>query len=339
MVRICTHFPVLPTKIPDIAKQVTTEGRNPSIFIRWIEFYMKPLKNLDSIGQANASVGKQTLHPLVTVIDFSKHSQLEYNRMNFGLYGIFLKTLKDVDLTYGRHKYDYQEGTLVFISPGQIIGFREDIEGKRFQPTGWALMFHPDLIHGTSLGKRIHDYHFFSYNVHEALHVSEEEKQIVLDCLAKIESELRRGLDRHSKMLIVSNIELFLNYCVRFYDRQFLTRDHVNLDVLAKFEELLDDYFESNRLRSNGTPTVAYCADQVSLSAKYFGDLVKKETGKSAQEYIQLRLIELAKERIFDTTRSVSEVAYELGFKYPQHFTRFFKQKVGLTPNEYRMKN
>lgn len=300
---------------------------------------MEEILKVETVSQGNALVGKETLHPLVSVIDFSKYKPMEYARMNLGFYGIFLKDIKDANLQYGRHNYDYQEGTLIFIAPGQVVGFSNRTPGEYFQPSGWALMFHPDLIHGTSLSKRIKEYTFFSYDVHEALHLSEQEKQTLIDCLAKIDIELRRGIDRHSKMLIVSNIELLLNYCIRFYDRQFITRDHANRDCVARFEKILDDYFQTGKAQAEGLPSVAYCADQLNLSANYFGDLIKKETGKTAQEYIQSKLIEVAKERIFDTSKSMTEIAYELGFKYPQHFTRLFKQKVGHTPNEYRSMN
>lgn len=167
--------------------------------------------------------------------------------------------------------------------------------------------------------------------------MSDDEKELVIDCFKKIENELKRGVDKHSKMLIVSNIELFLNYCIRFYDRQFITRDHANLDVLSKFEKLLDDYFRSGKSQSQGLPMVTYFAEQLNLSSNYFGEFIKKETGKSAQEYIQLKLIDVAKQKLVDMTKSSSEIAYELGFKYPQHFTRLFKQKVGQTPQEFRM--
>ncbi|MEJ1242424.1 helix-turn-helix transcriptional regulator [Chryseolinea sp. T2] len=300
---------------------------------------MSSIRRVESIIEANALIGKETLHPMVTVIDFSKHGELHYIKMNIGFYGVFLKTAKDVDLFYGRHQYDYNKGTLIFIAPGQVVGFNEEKLGKKFRPTGWALMFHPDLLQGSPLAKRIHDYTFFSYDVHEALHVSEQEKQIVIDCFSKIEHELGRGIDKHSKTLILSNIELFLNYCVRFYDRQFITRDNVNRDVLTNFESILDDYFSKSLPNTEGLPTVAYCAAQLNLSANYFGDLVKKETGKSAQEYIQAKLISIAKERISEGNKSMSEIAYELGFKYPQHFTRLFKQKVGVTPNQFRSDN
>lgn len=299
---------------------------------------MDEIRHINSIAQSNALIGIETLHPLVSVVDFSKSQPMPYQRMNIGFYGIFLKDIRDADVLYGRHHYDYQEGTLLFIAPRQIVGFSDRTEGEVFQPSGWALMFHPDLLHGTTLGKRIKEFNFFSYDIHEALHLSEQEKQIVLDCFQKIEHELRRGVDRYSKMLIVSNIELFLNYCLRFYDRQFILREHSNKDILARFDQFLTEYYESDKPTILGLPTVAYCADQFHLSANYFGDLIKKETGKSALEYLQAKLIEVAKERVFDIDKSLTEIAYELGFKYSQHFTRFFKQKVGCTPNEYRTK-
>jgi AraC-like DNA-binding protein len=248
-----------------------------------------------------------------------------------------LKEIKCGNLKYGCNYYDYQEGSLVFISPGQIVEV-EDF-GKNFQPKGYALIFHPDLIHGTALGRHIHDYSFFGYESNEALHLSERERKIVLDSFSKIEYELEHTVDKHSKRLIVSNIELFLNYCVRFYDRQFITRDSVHKGILESFENLLHTYFQSEKPQTIGLPSVAWCAGELNLSANYFGDLVKKETGKTAQEYIQSKLIDVAKEKIFDQSKSVSEIAYELGFKYPQHFSRVFKQRVGYTPNEYRSLN
>lgn len=300
---------------------------------------MEEINKVNTISQANALVGKETMHPLVTVIDFSRYQPMTYNRMNMGLYGIFLKDIRDADLEYGRGSYDYQEGTLIFIAPGQVVGFGKRAEGESFQPTGWGVMFHPDLLHGTSLGKRIREFSFFSYDVHEALHLSEQEKQIVLDCFHKIDIELKRGVDKHSKMLIVSNIELFLNYCIRFYDRQFITRDHVNSSMLSGFEQLLNEYFSSGKSQAEGLPAVSYFSGKLHLSANYFGDLVRKETGMSPQDYIHNRLIDIAKERILDTGKSMSEIAYELGFRYPQHFTRLFRQKAGCTPLEYRGRN
>jgi AraC family transcriptional regulator, transcriptional activator of pobA len=253
--------------------------------------------------------------------------------MSYGFYVVFLKEIKCGDLKYGISNYDYEEGTLVFLAPGQTIGSQgEDF----YQPQGLALVFHADFIHGTSLGRHMNDYTFFSYTTNEALHLSERERQIILDCFAKIRYELEHGVDKHSKKLISTNIELFLNYCIRFYDRQFITRENTVKGILEKFETLLNNFFASDKPQTVGLPSVAYCAGELNLSPNYFGDLIKKETGKSAHEFIQLKLIEVAKERIYDTKKSVSEVAYGLGFKYPQHFSRVFKQSVGMTPQEYR---
>jgi len=298
---------------------------------------MDEILKLENICQYNELMGQETLHPLVSVVDFSKTQQMKHARMNLGFYTIFLKDVKCGDIKYGRNYYDYQEGTLVFIGPGQIVGI--DNNGEYFQPKGWALLFHPDLLRGTSLGHNIKEYTFFSYEVNEALHLSEKERLVILDCLTKIEFELEHAIDKHSKTLIVTNIELLLNYCVRFYDRQFITRDNVNKDILVRFERLIDDYYQSDKPQTLGLPSVRYCAEQLHLSANYLGDLIKKETGKSAQENIQLKLIDIAKEKVFDTSKSVSEIAYELGFKYPQHFSRMFKKSVGISPNEYRMQN
>jgi len=249
----------------------------------------------------------------------------------------FCEDLNCGELKYGRNLYDYQEGTLVFTAPGQIIGVQPDV--TTFQPKGWAMLFHPELIKGTHLGKHIQDYSFFSYDVNEALHLSDKERNLVLDCFSKIEYELQQSIDKHSKTLIASNIELFLNYCTRFYDRQFITRDNAHKGILERFESLLSSYFQSDKPQQLGLPSVSYCAGELNLSSNYFGDLIKKETGQSAQEHIQSKVIDIAKEKIFDINKSNSEVAYDLGFKYPQHFSRLFKQKTGITPNHYRMMN
>lgn len=298
---------------------------------------MEKIIHIESVDQFNAERGQTTLHPLVSVLDQSQSSPIQEARYVSELYIIFLKQNKEGALKYGRNQYDYQDGTLLFIAPGQVFGFEEN--GKTLQPSGWALVFHPDLIRGMTLGRHINLYHFFSYDANEALHLSDREKQIVLECFTKIREELERGIDKHSKTLIVSNIELFLNYCVRFYDRQFITRDTIHKDTLIQFEQLLNDYFQSEKPQTVGLPSVAYCADQLNLSANYFGDLVKKETGKTAQEYIQDKLIHIAKEKVLDTSKSISEIAYEIGFKYPSHFTRLFKQLVGQSPLEYRSLN
>ena len=279
---------------------------------------------------------------MVSVIDFSNFKSTgdagQKNKnsftLTFGFYAVFLKEDKNCIIQYGRNYYDYQEGTLVFIAPNQVMSFEQ--KGEGYKPTGKALIFHPDLIRGTSLNRHIEDYSFFSYDVHEALHLSDLEKQIVTDCFSKIKHELERSIDKHSRKLTAGNIELFLNYCLRFYDRQFLTRDFANKGVLEKFEALLNDYFQNESPETMGLPSVIYCAHQLNLSANYFGDLIKKETGKTAQEHIHEKMIDIAKKKFSDVNKSVNEIAFELGFKYPQHFTRFFKLKVGYTPNEYR---
>jgi AraC-like DNA-binding protein len=298
---------------------------------------MDEIIKLESITRYNTLRGLETFHPLVSVFEFSKMKLIPEARAHYGFYCVFLKEAVCGDLKYGCNYYDYQEGTLVFIAPGQVVGIGS--KPGTTMPKGWGLLFHPDLIRGTSLGRNIKEYSFFSYEANEALHLSLKERQLIIDCLVKIDHELHQSIDRHSKKLIANNIELLLNYCMRFYDRQFITRNHVNKDILARFENLLDNYLKTETAKTAGLPTVKYCADQLHLSPNYFGDLIKKETGKSAQEHIQLKLIEIAKERIFDTSKSVSEIAYELGFKHPQHFSRMFKNETGFTPNEYRSLN
>ncbi|NEU08458.1 helix-turn-helix transcriptional regulator [Flavihumibacter sp. R14] len=298
---------------------------------------MNKQRRFNTISEYNAFNNNETKHPLISVVDLSKADPRQGSSMYFGFYTIFLKDVKCGDLVYGRNTYDYQEGTLVFLAPGQVAGINSN--GETYQPKGYALVFHPDLIHGTSLGRHVQDYTFFGYQSNEALHLSERERKLVLDCFSKIEYELEHSIDKHSKRLIVSNIELFLDYCVRFYERQFITRDHVHRGVLERFESQLNDYFQSEKPQTIGLPSVAYCADELNLSPNYFGDMVKKETGKTAQEYIQSKLIDIAKEKIFDRGKTVSQIAYELGFKYPQHFARLFKQRVGQSPLEFRTLN
>ena len=290
--------------------------------------------HIENVCDYNAQLGVETLHPLVSVVDMAQAHPIRHTRQTFGFYAIFLKEVMCGDMIYGRQYYDYQEGTLVCLAPGQVIGFEDN--GEVFQPKGWALVFHPDLIRGTALGQHIREYSYFSYEVNEALHLSERERELVIDCMQKIRHELEHAIDRHSKRLITINIEVLLDYCLRFYERQFITRSHVNRDIASRFEHLLDDYFADGRAQQEGLPTVKSCAEALFLSPNYFGDLIKKETGKTAQEYIQLKLIDAAKDRLLDPSRTVGQVAYELGFQYPQHFTRLFKKVTGQTPNDYR---
>lgn len=296
---------------------------------------MDKILNLDSVDLYNKLYGLETLNPLVSVIDLNKAtSSVDLIRFNYGIYALYLKLEKACDIKYGRQTYDYQEGTIVCFAPGQTAETNPTTD--KVQVNAHGILFHPDLLRGTSLGKSIKKYTFFSYEVNEALHLSEEERSIVMDCLKIIRMELGHGVDKHSKTLLVNHIELLLNYCMRFYERQFITRGKTNRDVLTRFENLLDEYFESALAEQDGLPTVKYFADKLCLSSNYFGDMFKKETGKSPQEYIQEKVIELAKERISDTADTVSQIAYSLGFQYPQHFCRLFKKRVGYTPSEYR---
>ena len=289
---------------------------------------------VNTIDQYNKLFGIETRHPLIGIVDLNRPEQLIPYKMNIGFYALFLKEEVCGELTYGRGRYDYQEGTVVALAPGQIIGLNNPSGVK--PPASKGLLFHPDLIRGTALGQEIRNYQFFSYEANEALHLSLEERRIVADCLNKIATELEHPIDKHSKRLISRNIELLLDYCMRFYERQFITRSESNKSVLVKFEALLDDYFQSDKPQTDGLPSVKYFADKVFLSPNYFGDLIKKETGKSAQEYIQTRMIDIAKEMIAGTEKTVSQIAYELGFQYSQHFNRIFKKNTGYTPGEYR---
>ncbi len=296
---------------------------------------MEEILKINSMDDYNKLIGLETRHPLVSVVDLSQATRWPTQAVfNYGIYALYLKLEKACDIKYGRQTYDYQEGTIVCFAPGQTAETNPTTD--KVQVNAHGILFHPDLLRGTSLGKNIKKYTFFSYEVNEALHLSEEERSIVMDCLKIIRMELEHGVDKHSKTLLVNHIELLLNYCMRFYERQFITRGKTNRDVLTRFENLLDEYFESTLAEQDGLPTVKYFADKLCLSSNYFGDMFKKETGKSPQEYIQEKVIELAKERISGTADTVSQIAYSLGFQYPQHFCRLFKKRVGYTPSEYR---
>ena len=292
-------------------------------------------ETLDTVDQYNRLYGLETLNPLVSVVDLNKATrQVSYTHWNYGIYALFLKLEKACDIWYGRQPYDYQEGTVVCFAPGQSA--RIVASTPRTQINAYGILFHPDLLVGTSLGKNIKRYSFFDYEANEALHLSEEERNVILDCLKIIDTELRHDVDRFSRTLLVNYIELLLNYCTRFYERQFTTRTKANSDIQIRFERLLDDYFESRTAEREGLPSVRFFADKLCLSANYFGDMIKKETGRTPQEFIQEKVIEVAKERIATTQQTVSQIAYSIGFQYPQHLCRLFKKRVGCTPNEYR---
>ena len=274
---------------------------------------MEEIINLDEVDKYNKFFGLETRHPLVSVVDLSKATRWpEHFRINYWVYALFLKDTRCGDIMYGRQSYDYQDGTIVSFAPGQVV---ETEMSQNTRPNAHGILFHPDLIRGTALGQEIRNYSFFSYETREAL---------------------KHGIDMHSRRLITANIGLLLDYCMRFYERQFTTREEVNKDIIVRFERLLDDYFDSEAPLQEGLPTVKYFADKVFLSANYFGDMIRKQTGQTASEYIQNKLIERAKESLLSTDKTTSEIAYGLGFQYPQHLSRMFKRVTGCTPNEFR---
>ncbi len=293
---------------------------------------------LDSIKTYNELYGLPTVQPLVTVVDLRKvRHMVNHAKMHYGVYALFIKHGIGCTLRYGRQNYDYQEGTVVSFAPGQLV--QVDYEEETLSKDVSGLIFHPDLIFGTSLAEKMSKYTFFSYAQSEALHMSDKEQNILVDLLHRIQEEMEYPIDRHSRDLLCAYIELFLDYCLRFYDRQFLTRSKVNSNILQRFEYLLHDYFESGKATRLGLPSVAYFADQVCLSANYFGDLIKKETGKTAQEYIQLILVDEAKKQLLGSTLGINQIAEQLGYQDTQHFIRMFKKRVGRTPLKFRVEN
>ena len=300
---------------------------------------MSQLIYLKSIADLSRLLNENDFHPLVAVVDFSKtkdHIE-EETRITTDFYSVMFKNYCKSALTYGRKTIDFNEGSLICMAPNQVITIDTEIE-PRENPMGWGLFFHPDLIRNTSLNAKMKDYSFFSYEIAEALHLSEKEKQLLFECIVKIQTELKENIDDYSQTIIVSTIELLLNYCNRFYGRQFITRKATNRDILAKVEALLKQHYSIKTL-PDGLPTVKHLADAVHLSPGYLGDLLKKETGLNAQEHIHQYVIEEAKNILLNSNQSVSEIAFHLGFEYPQYFSRLYKQKTGKTPLEFRNLN
>lgn len=293
---------------------------------------------IKSISELHKMIGyEKPKHPLITIIDYSKiKSNPEYYDVKIvtDFYIISLKSPSPKSMQYGRQYYDFEEGTMMFIAPDQVFSVSEFNDQVKYE--GWGIYFHPDLILNTSLGKKIKDFNFFSYAVSEALHLSEDEKNTLYVIVKSIEKEYNGNIDKYSHDLIVTDLEQLLNYSKRFYGRQFITRKELNIDLLSSFENLVTTYFNSEDLAENGLPSVDYFANRLNLSAGYLTDLLKKETGKTTKEHLQFQIIDMAKSRLLNSTDTINEIAYSLGFEYPQYFNRLFKEKTGKTPLEYR---
>jgi AraC family transcriptional activator of pobA len=273
-------------------------------------------------------------HPLVTVFDLkdAKRDRIQEGMVyRLGFYSIYYKKFTG-NLKYGRSYYDFSEGAMMFTAPGQVITPGPGLLIEE----GWGLVFHPDLLNRSALGRNMNAYSFFHYDADEALHLSEEERLTIQHGVANIRSEYSGNIDKHTQNLILSNIELLLNYCARFYDRQFLTRAKVSHDVVQLFEEKLLSWFSPETLIEKGLPDVGFFASALHLSPNYLSDLLKRYTGKSTQEHIHLQLVEKAKALLWGTEKQVSEIAYQLGFEHPSHFTKIFKNKTGKSPSDFR---
>ena len=288
---------------------------------------------LNTVQDFNDYQGVETLHPLVSVVHVENTEHIQECVMHYGLYAIYLKENKGCKLSYGRTPYDFDEMTVTSFAPGQVVKVEPnpDVPFAKFT----ALVFHPDLLNRTALGRQMSRYEFFDYSSTEALHLSVQEVEVFRGVITMIEQELHRAIDKHTRELIVSNIELLLNYCLRFYDRQFITREEINHSVVKRFMELLDDYISSKALRE-GLPTVTYFADKCCLSSGYFGNLVRVETGRTAKDIIADRLLAHAKQLLNDDTLTITMISERMGFDYPQHFVRFFKSHTGKTPSAFR---
>lgn len=289
---------------------------------------------IDSIEAYDKLYGLETFNPLAAVIDLRRAKRVvNHVDIDYGVYAVFLKRGVTCRLRYGLQPYDYQEGTVVCFSPGQIIGIDTDVD--EVAPDVVGVLFHPDLIYRTPLGDKIGRYSFFDYSERESLHLSASEKELFMDCLERIDREVRHKPDGHSSDLISSHIQVLLDYLARFYERQFASRKTSNSSVMSTFERNLKEYFEHGRGRE-GVPSVAYFAGLANLTPGYFGDLVKKETGITAQEMISTHIVMRAKKRIASSNDDISVIAYELGFQHPQHFARLFRKVTGQSPSEFR---
>ena len=295
---------------------------------------MENILEMPSVKDYNDNLGVATLHPLVSVVDMSELECIRHSLKHFGFYCIILKHLGCGDVAYGRSTYDYNDGSLVFVAPNQMAGAND---GKiSYNTKGWILMFHPDLLRNTYLEHSMNRYTFFDYSSNEALHLSEQEREIIIGYLCNIRRELHHPTDDYTNRNIILNIEALLNNCMRFYERQFISRKNENNKIMEQLTYLLEEYLLSGKSQQYGLPTVTWCADNLHLSSNYFGDLVKKYSGRSAQEFIKSAIVDYAKLLLANNSYQVNEIAYKLGFKYPQHFSRLFKHIEGISPSQYR---
>lgn len=299
---------------------------------------MSNIIRFSTISEIHDALGlNKPEHPLVSVIPIDERvTQFEYGDATYVLdfYQVSLKSGISGNMTYGRNTYDFQEGMMVFTKPGQAMSFKDTKEEAGAD--GWILLFHPDLIRRSELGRNIEKYSYFSYEIHEALHLSDKEKSALADLVQKIVTEYKQNIDRHTQKLIIANIELLLDYCTRYYDRQFYVRSNMNQDLVTRFENILRDYFNSETALESGLPSVKFCAEKMNMSSSYMSDLLKKETGKTAQQQIQDKIVDRAKTLLLGSNEQVSQIAYQLGFEYPQHFSKLFKTNTGMSPAEYR---
>jgi AraC family transcriptional activator of pobA len=277
-------------------------------------------------------------HPLISVIDYStiRHSA-EITELSWVLdfYSISIKRTSNAQIKYGQQEYDFDEGVMFFMAPGQVFGVTID-PNSQTKHTGWILLIHPDFLWNTSLAKTIKQYEYFDYSVNEALFLSEKEENVIYNIIQNIQQEYHSNIDKFSQNIIISQIETMFSYAERFYQRQFITRKISNHKILNSLEELLTDYFNNENLITKGLPSVHYAADQLNVSPSYLTGLLKVLTGLSTQQHIHEKLIEKAKEKLSTTQLSISEIAYELGFEHPQSFSKLFKNKTNLSPVEFR---
>lgn len=292
--------------------------------------------NIHSISELHRVLGIQKpAHPLISVIPLESIPRPSYDsiRVTFDLYNIAFKRNVKNKIRYGQHHYDFDEGFMALMAPGQILSM-DNLD--RMEATGWWLFFHPDLIRNYPLGKRIKEYGFFSYDVHEALHLSEQEEKIMMDMMDHIQREYLSPIDTYSQDVMVSHLDVLLNYANRFYNRQFITRKTASMDLLVQVDELLNAYLNGPAAQQTGLPTVQYLSGKLNVSPNYLSDMLRKMTGESAQKHIHHKLIEKAKDYLASSTLSVSEIAYRIGFEQPQSFSKLFKSKTNQSPMAYR---